>query len=797
MMKYNLKYYFTILILSLHLLCFHSGAQPYSYTDIENKLKEYVRVSPWEEIFVHIDRLHYIAGEDIWLSVYTLDRETGLLSDKSIAAYIELLNPWNNPVIQMRIGLDKGIGGGNIFLPDTLSPGNYTIRVYTSWMKNFMPDNCFMQNISVYNPFKNSGFKRKVFTDNLSGEMYSMKYYPEGGKLVSNVPNKVVVRLVDRYGRGVASEVVVKDNLGFETVSFTTGEYGFGSFILTPEKGKSYFALVEKLKFSLPVAADDGISLITDNSRGNEIEITINAAGIYASTSAGSYHILVQQNGKISYMTEVLLSGKVTRAVLPRAVLGKGVSQITVFGNDLLPLACRLIYNFLPGSEACTLSLKPEYGRRETVLATLNCGGMSERTARVSVTVIPAWQASYLQVIEDYMVFGSEFGITPWYENGNNINSLNPDLVDNFLISTYSRWMKWEEILSGKPLSRPYLFEKYGYYTYGLVWNRDTGRPDSSVVLYLSVPGKNAGFRYAVTDRVGRFNFLLPADNTIRKLIIQPADTARNIVLEVESPFLWKVPGSVCFTDSIPDAQFKQVSELSFNYQAARIYVTKFKKEVPYEEDRSVPVRRFYGIPELEVRLDDYIKLPVMQEVFFELVPGVRFRERRSGYEIRVFNPFNNIFYDRPPLTLIDGVVVQNASVIAGLDPETVERIEVVKTMYLIGDLYFYGIVNVITRRGDFRNIVLPDYAVEMHYRPFDISALFMPPDYSDVQKKNIRIPDLRNTLYWNPLVKPDEKEELKFKFPTHDHAGEYVINVQGVYESGRPFSISIPFIIK
>ena len=41
--------------------------------------------------------------------------------------------------------------------------------------------------------------------------------------------------------------------------------------------------------------------------------------------------------------------------------------------------------------------------------------------------------------------------------------------------------------------------------------------------------------------------------------------------------------------------------------------------------------RRFYGIPEMEIFLDDYIRLPVMQEVFFELLPGIILRSGKIG----------------------------------------------------------------------------------------------------------------------------------------------------------------------
>ena len=114
------------------------------------------------QVYLHIDRDKYIAGEDVWFSIYSTDPETGKLSSESAIAYIELLNPWSSPVIQKRFPLSGGRGNGVFLLPDSLSSGTYTIRAYTNWMKDFLPGNCFMHDIDIFNPFKGTGFRRKT-----------------------------------------------------------------------------------------------------------------------------------------------------------------------------------------------------------------------------------------------------------------------------------------------------------------------------------------------------------------------------------------------------------------------------------------------------------------------------------------------------------------------------------------------------------------------------------------------------------------------------------------------------------
>ena len=140
-----------------------------SYGQVQKDMTEYLRQKflkycdavPREEVFLHSDREEYISGEEMWFSVYAIDRQTFKPSLNSRIVYFELLNSENRPVVQKRILIDKGFGPGQIILPDTLSTGTYTIRAYTNWMKNFLPYNCFMKDISIYNTLNASIFQVK------------------------------------------------------------------------------------------------------------------------------------------------------------------------------------------------------------------------------------------------------------------------------------------------------------------------------------------------------------------------------------------------------------------------------------------------------------------------------------------------------------------------------------------------------------------------------------------------------------------------------------------------------------
>jgi hypothetical protein len=222
---------------------------------------------------------------------------------------------------------------------------------------------------------------------------------------------------------------------------------------------------------------------------------------------------------------------------------------------------------------------------------------------------------------------------------------------------------------------------------------------------------------------------------------------------------------------------------MSVNFQVQKIYEIVTAENIPSRLSSTVP-KRFYGKPDIELVLADYIKLPVMEEIFFELLPGTYLKKRKSEYEIYVSDPVSNLPYDFPTTLFVDGVRIDDAGAIAAIDPENVERIEVVRERYMVGDYLFHGIVNIITKAGDFTQVTIPQYAVRTYYRVIDPLKKFIAPDYDKAFNLG-RIPDFRNTLWWDPSV--DAKVPVKFW--SSDVPGEYRIVVNGIASDGSPVS--------
>lgn len=682
---------------------------------------KYCSEVPRQEIFVHTDRADYIAGEDMWFSIYLFNRSTNRLQTDDKLAYIEVLNWENRPVVQKRILLDKGTGSGQVSLPDSLSSGSYTIRAYTNWMKNFMPLNCYMEDIKIYNAFRSGTFMNKSYTEKES---------------VERTVNKLTT-----------------------------------------------------------VLSTDNLELEVDNFIEETVGITVKTSNRYRSENAGIFYLFIQTRGIINYSgTEKAISDQ-TVLNIPKVLLSPGINQITVFDAGGHPLKERLIYTPEKSEKQVVLTSSSSFKTREKTTIGLELGEGVTRlpsNAMVSISVMPAEDGAKKINLTDYMLFGSEFGTEPLeLLRARSLAEISYSGTDSMLMTLKSNWINWEKIMSGEIPGIKYKPETEYHYLSGRLIPKNSSISDSGKYVYMSTPGKTARFQYAKTDAEAVFNLKVLIDDRIKDIVIQPGDPDNIASTKIESPFSEKyLPTLPYITKETTGIASSLVSRLSTNYQVSKIYETttlgQAKVQTYVLQNKA---RRFYGKPDVSLIMDDYIKLPVMEEVFFELIAGATLKKRRTGYEITIYDPVDNRVYDVPPCLMIDGVIVQNPAVIAGIDPELIETIDLVRDKYYIGDKLFFGIINLISIAGDFSSVTLPDYATRLQYKVYEPAFSFVSPDYSSFDKKLSRVPDFRNTLYWNPLIVPDKDGKAKIDFWTSDLKSNYIINLQGVSPDGRMIS--------
>ena len=293
--------------------------------------------------------------------------------------------------------------------------------------------------------------------------------------------------------------------------------------------------------------------------------------------------------------------------------------------------------------------------------------------------------------------------------------------------------------MSGKVPEIKHYIENEEHYITGSLSYSNSAKNNKGKYLFLSSPGKIATFQYARTDSAGNFCFSIPINADRKDLIIQPEDVTGSPAIRIGSSFSEEYPASENIQAEANKTFSKHISRLSVNYQVNTIYgLTSTGAPLPTSFPKSKP-KRFYGKPDMELVMDDYVTLPLMEEVFFELTPGIQLRNKNSVFRMTIANPFDNKIYEEPPVLLVDGVVINDPSVIGNLDPGIVEKIDAFRSMYIVGDYHFYGLVNVITRAGDYSSVRLPDYAVRLRYMVVDPVKSFYSPEYSSTEEETVK----------------------------------------------------------
>ena len=90
-----------------------------------------------EEIFLETDRQFYCIDERIYFEArYTFDYPIDDVHWSNVL-YVELIK-WNGDrIAQAKYKLYENSASGYLTIPKTLHSGNYYLRAYTKWMRNF------------------------------------------------------------------------------------------------------------------------------------------------------------------------------------------------------------------------------------------------------------------------------------------------------------------------------------------------------------------------------------------------------------------------------------------------------------------------------------------------------------------------------------------------------------------------------------------------------------------------------------------------------------------------------------
>jgi hypothetical protein len=121
------------------------------FTYSQEKYNDYNGPAP-EKIYLQLDGKVYTTDKTVWFKSIVAAAGDHYLSELSRVLYVELIGPDGKIKDKKIVKLEKGIGTGHFDLNPDYTEGNYLVRAYTNWARNFGSDFFFDEYIQVFSP---------------------------------------------------------------------------------------------------------------------------------------------------------------------------------------------------------------------------------------------------------------------------------------------------------------------------------------------------------------------------------------------------------------------------------------------------------------------------------------------------------------------------------------------------------------------------------------------------------------------------------------------------------------------
>ena len=340
-----------------------------------------------------------------------------------------------------------------------------------------------------------------------------------------------------------------------------------------------------------------------------------------------------------------------------------------------------------------------------------------------------------------------------------------------------------------------YLPELEGHLICGNISEKKSGIPIKNENITLSFVGKSALCQFTKTDEKGGFNFIT-TEHGLREIVIQPLSSEINdCYVELKNPFSTTFSNYNYGLFYIDSSKLGEINKAIISMQIKNIYEPfsqqTLKKPITAEKTN------FYGVPDNTIQMSKYIELTSLKEVVKEIIPGVSTTKKNDKINFKLVYKAQSLPFENSPLVLVDGVPINNLEKVLTINSREIEKIDVLSTRYFISDIVLDGILHFVTKKGKLEVMDFDKSVYRLEYELLQNNTKFYPSDYSSVDLKDNRIPDFRNTLYWNPDLHTDKTGKTSAEFYASDESAEYIITVEGISSDGRSGVSSIPITIK
>ncbi|MDD4778352.1 MAG: carboxypeptidase-like regulatory domain-containing protein [Fermentimonas sp.] len=757
---------------------------------------EYAQKHPVEKIYLHVDKPYYAAGELMYMRAYLTDAHLDT-STVSRIIYVELSDSEKRLVKRSLLYSDKNEFAGQIQLPDSLPSSNYHLRAYTNWMRNAGEDYLFHRDIFIGNDSVKASVAENIFD-------YSVSFFPEGGHLIADTENRVAFKSLGNDGFGSDVSCVLKDNTGSEILNFTSTHLGMGRFSFIPKAGHTYQVVtvssgIEKVSI-LPKVTDDRHTLSVSQTE-DSIYLTIKSARLISD----SVYIIGQSRQTVCYALRGVLKSKEESIVVSKEKFPTGIAQFTLFRNQI-PESERLI--FIDRNNDLNIQIIPDkekYNDREKAELAVQVKDKEGKPVQGSFSLSVTDDKVVMPSVDRFNIKSSlllESDLKGFIENPGwyfaNEEKERKEALD-ILLSTqgWSRF-SWETVRTND--SNPVYPMEEEFRITGRLINA-LGKPvrGGTVLLFSNV--KTDLPESAVTDKDGRFGFAGFNNPDTTVLVLQGRTKRdRRTLLDIQLDE-WDNKSELL---TVPLTRIQ--SSMSQYVGPTTEFIEQAILQNKYAESIWT-----INLPEVEV-IDKKLE-QVNQDIIQQNMFSRKISLDRLGENMTLRNVFglagiyvgitsaqkreDNMFYSSDGIWIVDGVEVPRSSIDGMMNAPAsfIESVEIVERTgrSLWGSRGAVGPIVIIKTKSPFDIMASFEASTPglIQHKPegYCIYKKFYVPEYDNPDIRQSATPDLRTTIYWNPVIKTDSEGKAIVEFFTADNVRTYSYVMEGIGDNSVGYS--------
>jgi len=775
------------------------------------KLKSYSKNHIVEKAYLHFDKPYYAAGDTIYFKAYVTVGNEHQLSALSGILHAELISNTNNRILQSEnLEITSGVTWGDFALPDTLPKGTYRVRAYTRWMRNNGEPGFFEQTIPVAAVRANTSRQNKTAANNISKAKPDIQFFPEGGNLIIDVRSRIAFKAIGTNGLGMAAEGEVVDNENKHVSTLKTTHLGMGDFFLKPRQGKTYTVKIKYANgmgdtIALPKANDTGIALAVKDDSVRSITIKLTAGKTcYQGNRNKNYTLCIQSGDKLNYLIFKLDTPELSVKILKRD-LQPGINRITLFSPVGEPLNERLIFNQVDDQLKLKISSdKTSYSKREKVTVSLSALKKENKPVMGDFSVavtdenkLPVDEDAESTILNNLLLTSDLKGYVEqpnyYFSSTSTEVILNLDLL---MLTQGYRHFEWKKVMNDNDQQPVYQPEHLFSLTGTVKTPGGKPAPKSEVSLALI---KQLLARDTTTDVNGNFEFdnLDIADTA--KLLLRVKGNRTIAINNPDYPEVTPISSYNADTTSqkikpeIADAmkkRYEQSGNMKTGITLKQVDI-KSRKEHPWDtplvhsDNLNGPGRAD------QVIMGDQLKScgNIIECLYSLIKGGVRIGSGGLIYSLHTPIALNG--NTKPMIVILDGLPIRQDQLIAEgrVNYTDVYSIEILKSyMYLTiyGSEAAAGAIVITTKHGGESNdITMQPGLTTYNFNGFYKARQFYSPKY-EVQTPANNKPDVRTTIYWQPVLITDKDGNASFDYYNADGPGTYRVVIEGIDGEGN-----------